>query len=494
MLALLMALAASAAEVQGQRLEGTVVDQSGAPVAGAEVVLERAASAALTAKTDGDGRFVIDAENPTGVRLVIRAEGFAVAEQLLTEWASAPQPLQIVLRPALVVERVTVTASRTETRLNETAASILLISAKDLALTPAVTIDDALRQVPGFTLFRRSGSRTSNPTAQGVSLRGVGASGASRALVLADGVPLNDPFGGWIYWGRVPRESISRVEVLRGGASDLYGSAGLGGVINILTKNLTEDYAVSFEADYGNQRTPNSSIFASKRFDSWAASISAEGFYTDGYVIVDKQERGQVDTSAGSKHTALNMALQRFLPGDGRAFIRGNIYGEARENGTPLQTNRTHIRQLIGGAEWTSNSLGAFSTRAYVGDQIYDQDFSAVAQNRDSESLTRSQRVPSQSAGFTAQWARAVGSRNNLVAGVDAREVRGASDERVFVANRVSSLIGAGGRERTIGVFGQDVIRATNKLIITAGAHWMTVGEITMRSLWAAPSRRFRKR
>jgi len=72
---------------------------------------------------------------------------------------------------------------------------------------------------PGFSLFRRSGSRTANPTSQGVSLRGLGASGASRAVVLADGIPLNDPFGGWVYWDRVPRVSVAEVEVLRGSAS-----------------------------------------------------------------------------------------------------------------------------------------------------------------------------------------------------------------------------------------------------------------------------------
>ncbi|MGF2075342.1 TonB-dependent receptor, partial [Enterococcus casseliflavus] len=89
-------------------------------------------------------------------------------------------------------------------------------------------LDDALRQTVGFSLFRRTGSRTANPTIQGVSLRGLGASGASRALVLADGVPLNDPFGGWVYWARKPRLGIERVEVLRGGAADLYGSGALG--------------------------------------------------------------------------------------------------------------------------------------------------------------------------------------------------------------------------------------------------------------------------
>src|SRR5437762_13234156 len=131
-----------------------------------------------------------------------------------------------------------VTASRTETRVSDTAASVAVLSNEDLSTTAALTVDDALRQIPGFSLFRRSGSRTANPTTQGVSLRGVGASGASRAVVLRDGIPLNDPFGSWVYWGRVPSESISEVEIIRGPASDLYGTAAVGGVISVVTREI----------------------------------------------------------------------------------------------------------------------------------------------------------------------------------------------------------------------------------------------------------------
>src|SRR6185436_1398888 len=88
-------------------------------------------------------------------------------------------------------DSITVTATRTKTRLADTPASVVVLDRTAIANAPAPTLDDALRQVPGFALFRRTGSRTANPTSQGVSLRGIGASGASRALVLDDGIPLN---------------------------------------------------------------------------------------------------------------------------------------------------------------------------------------------------------------------------------------------------------------------------------------------------------------
>ena len=102
--------------------------------------------------------------------------------------------------------------------------------------SPAVVADDVLRQVPTFSLFRRTSSIVANPTAQGVSLRGIGPSGVSRTLVLLDDIPFNDPFGGWVYWTRVPMMNAERIEVIDGATSSLYGNYAMGGVINIVTQ------------------------------------------------------------------------------------------------------------------------------------------------------------------------------------------------------------------------------------------------------------------
>src|SRR5215469_5635996 len=86
------------------------------------------------------------------------------------------------------------------------------ISAEAIDYSGSLVVDDVLRQVPGFSTYRRSSSLFANPTSQGVSLRGVGASATSRSTVLLDGVPLNDPFGGWVYWARVPRAAIESMD------------------------------------------------------------------------------------------------------------------------------------------------------------------------------------------------------------------------------------------------------------------------------------------
>src|SRR4026208_2131355 len=105
---------------------------------------------------------------------------------------------------------------------------------EDIRRSPAVVADDVLRQLPTFSLFRRTSSLASHPTAQGVSLRGLGPRGWSRPLVLLDGVPFNDPFGGWVYWTRVPLDAADRIEVVDGSSSSLYGNYAMGGVIHII--------------------------------------------------------------------------------------------------------------------------------------------------------------------------------------------------------------------------------------------------------------------
>lgn len=378
---------------------------------------------------------------------------------------------------AAVADEVTVTATRTEQRLGDTAASVVVLSSVELKATAAGTIDDALRQVPGFSLFRRSGSRFANPTTQGVSLRGLGASGASRALVLADGLPLNDPFGGWIYWGRVPRASLARIELLRGAGSDLYGSTALSGVIQLLTRPASQP-ALSLEAAYGERDTPEASIFVARSHGLWAASLAAEAFKTNGYVPIEPEARGSVDVPASSEHSTADLTLERRLGQESRLFLRGSWFDEERDNGTRLQVNDTTIRQASAGFDGQAGG-GSLSLRAWGSDQDYHQTFTAIAADRNSERLTRDQRVPAESWGGSAQWSRALGDRQALVAGLDLREVRGTSDELAF-GGPVPLRVEAGGSQNSAGVFVEDLLSLTPRVSLTLGGRidgWRNEGE-----------------
>ena len=155
-----------------------------------------------------------------------------------------------------------------EQQLRDVPASVTVLRQEDIRRSPAVVADDVLRQIPTFSLFRRTSSLASHPTAQGVSLRGIGPSGVSRTLVLLDSVPFNDPFGGWVYWTRVPLDAADRIEVVDTSSSSLYGNYAMGGVINIMTAAAMRR-TVDVKAQYGNRDSPKVDFRAS---DVWGSS------------------------------------------------------------------------------------------------------------------------------------------------------------------------------------------------------------------------------
>ncbi len=463
-----------------RQVEGTVKDTTGAVISGAEVVLQ-GTGFSLRRMTGGAGEFGFEHVPEESGTLVVRAAGF---ERLEQAWRSDPAAarLQIVLRPAAVTQQLTITATRTPMRIVDSPTSVVVFSPDDLSSAAALSLDGVLRQAPGFSLFRRTDSRTANPTAQGVSLRGLGASGASRALVISGDNPQNDPFGGWVYWDRIPHAAIDSVDIGVGGASPLYGSQALGGVINIIRRPI-DQRSLTLYSSYGNERTPDASLFASETHGPWAGAVDAELFRTDGYIPVPLALRGKVDSFASSEYATGDLTLQRKLGDAGRVFLRGSSFGESRNNGTLLQNNRTTIREIDLGGDWRSDTLGQFSAVGYVGREVFNQTFSSISSvsaNRDTETLTRVQRVPAQEVGISAQWSRALGRRQNLVAGVEAHEFRGESDELAMLklpngTYVATTAVDSGGRQHNVGVFGEDIIRLSSRWLLTPMArvdHW----------------------
>ncbi len=373
--------------------------------------------------------------------------------------------------PLPIREEVTVTTSRIETKIGETPASIFTLSRVDIGSAAAPTIDDMLRQSVGFSIFRRSSSRNANPTTQGVSLRGVGASGASRSGVFFDGVPLNDPFGGWVQWNRVSPTAIENVEILRGGASSLYGESSLSGAINILPRQADDRFTVSADVFGGTQGTVSGSTFIGSKLNKWLIDLNAASYQTKGFRIVDEDVRGPVDVFAGVRSSNFSSRIARSFSEKASIFFRPSYFGEVRTNGTGLQTNRTHIRQIAAGGDISAAEAVTIRWRVFAGDQVYDQIFSVVNGDRTSESLNRIQRVPAQSGGVSMQ-ATSVYRNHTFLAGIDLRNVRGASDESVFAGGINTSWIGSGGRQLTTGIFAQDFVKLGSRAVFAASIRY----------------------
>jgi outer membrane receptor protein involved in Fe transport len=379
---------------------------------------------------------------------------------------SAIKDLRITLTPRTLGETVSVTASRGSERL-EGAAPVSVITPTELQLAASPALDDALRTVPGFNLFRRTSSRTANPTAQGASLRGLSASGASRALVLADGAPLNDPFGGWVYWDRVPQAAIERVEVVRGGASDLYGADALSGVVQVLTVQ-PRGPSLSATLEASSHATPRASVFGGTAGSGWTASAAAEASRTDGTYVLAPEDRGPVDGRAGSDYVSGLATLAVSRPAGWSLRARGDGLGETRENGTVLQTNSTQVRQgrfdLAGPV-----SGGQLEAYGQIGDQVYRQAFSSIGPSRATETLTVRQRVPASQFGYGLTWRRLFG-RSDLLAGAETREIVATNDETAYLPDgRVRAATSTRGFQRTSGAFAQVRVTLGTKTTLVAG-------------------------
>jgi outer membrane receptor protein involved in Fe transport len=446
------------ANLSGQTLRGTVRDPSGASVAGARVTLDQAGRH-MQKTTTADGAFSFDSAVP-GAKLTVDASGFSSFSRTIDDPAT---PVEAVLHLLPMTQEIVVTPGRSAVPVTETDAAVVRFDGGTLLDSGGATLDAKLRAVPGFSLVRRTSSRAANPTTQGASLRGLAASGGSRVLVLDDYVPLNDPFGGWVFWDRVPAEMIESVEVMEGGASHLYGSGALAGVVNIFPRQPVDE--ISGDVNFGNETTPDASLAAAHRFGSWILSGDAAGFRTSGYVAVLAPDRGAVDTPLTLRYGTATARVERRLARGG-VFSSFSLFNEGRANGTPQQTNSTRLGEIRLG---TDHDLGPgrLAVRIHGSVQRYAQTFSSIAADRSRETLTSWQRVPAQQEGGEAQWA-GVFSHQSIALGGELRQVRGISNDTAF-SRGVATPSSAGGTQTLVGAYAADSLRL-RRLTLTAGA------------------------
>jgi outer membrane cobalamin receptor len=379
----------------------------------------------------------------------------------------------------IAVEEMVVTATRTDQTVRDIPANVTVLTMAEIRRSAAQTLDDLLRQVPGFSLFRRSSSVVAHPTTQGVSLRGIGASGSSRTLVLLDGMPLNDPFGGWVQWGKVRVERIEHIEVLRGGGSHIWGNYALGGVIHITTVR-PQKRTVTFSGQVGGRKTATLDISLSDRFGSTGLTVEGSHFTTEGYPIVRADQRGAIDGNADSKNTTIGVKLTHDLSPTANLYLHGSVFREDRNNGTPLARNSTDAGYVgmkttlrtSDGSKWTFVGFSQFQT--------FTSSFSSPAPGRNSESPALNQfDVPSRAVGLTAEWLKPINVAHLVTAGSDVRWLSGETNEDFrFISDRFTRRRRAGGDQLVMGIYVQDIVIPQPRWQVTVGGRvdlWRSV-------------------
>jgi len=429
-LVLIVALATSLL-LSGQKpvpITLSVVDKSGAAIPGADI---QEAGGQLLGHTDTNGQLTINCTTPC--RLHVAAKGFA------DKFVEASANITVQLDPAGTSQQVTVTAYRAPLASLESPVTTRTLSQSALSTTAGFTIDAQVRQLPGVELFRRSSSLVANPTSQGVSLRGLGSTSASRTLVTQDDVPLNDAVGGWIHWEEEPELAINRIEVLRGGASDLYGSSAIGGVLNIVPARPSSA-TVELRSGYGGLGTYDTSALLQTKLGPWGILAAGGALGTDGFIQLAPFQRGPIDT-ASNMHGQNGVLYIDRSNGPLRFLLRGSGFNEARDNGTPFQKNGTRLWRYATGADWEAPHNATATLRLYGSTEHYRQTFSSISSTslanpgctaRCGESPTRFTRVPDNELGAAAHWNQPIGAEFLIVAGADVHDVRVWDGEQTF--------------------------------------------------------------
>jgi outer membrane receptor protein involved in Fe transport len=432
-------------------IHGYVVTPDGLPLPGAVVT-----GGGMHVATAADGSFTIPVAVPA--QIGVSATGFKS-----TTIAVSASPARITLQPAPLAESVTVVGSARNAGVTSDATNTEVMAGERLRIAAASNADSVLRQFSSFVTFRRSTSLNSHPTSQGVSLLGAGSSGASRTLVVLDDLPLNDAFGGWVDWLRVPDIAISEVSVVEGGASSLYGNDALTGSVSMDTLQPSSDLLL-VRAGGGNLGSRFVDSMAALGSGKLMSDVRIRSIHQAGFIPVPANLAGPVDDDLGV--TAADIAPElRFVPSARAMFVVGGEYfGERRQNGTVLQRNSTALRQLD--FRGVLDDFGVWRAAAFSQSETFASSFSSINPTRTVEKLVLDQRVPVLASGAMLDWSDTAGPVQ-VVAGGSWTRV-GAMDSEFAPLAKTDRNRSNDGRQNLEGTFVELRGDAAPSLLLTA--------------------------
>lgn len=371
---------------------------------------------------------------------------------------------------------IVVTATRSVRSIEDVPVSVSVVNVDRIAATPAKSLDDILRRVPSVDLPIASSGEI-HPTADTIAMRGLG---GIRALVLLDGVPLNDPFFGTVQWGRAPLEAIDRVEIVRGGGATLWGNYAMGGVINVLSRD-PDKTALALQASggmYGTYRASTNGAYVVS--DAVKFTLDAETNHTDGYNETLPAERGPI--TVATPFTAHNVAfggvfaLRADLTAHARVVYHDN---DQQHYSTKLQSNKQHnwvysgdiTRKFASGATLTATVFhtdGLFRTDNAGTPDGFAANAAEYIQNRHFSRV--------HDTGASLVWSQPLaGVLRSYSLGVDYHGISGEDDADIFdqTGTRLRTDIGRG-KQRFLGGFAQASIRPVEALEILASLRYQS--------------------
>ncbi len=364
---------------------------------------------------------------------------------------------------------IVVTGAPLPQTAGEAAYDTATIDRARITSTASGALEDVLRDVAGFAEYRRSDSRSAQPTSQGATLRGLGGNASSRALVTLDGVPLTDPFGGWVSFDAIDPARLGLVRVTRGGGTGTDGPGALAGTIALESANLAQLSPIWGEALYGSRDSVEARAGVSGALGGGYGFLSAHYGRGDGFVPIIKQDRGPVDEAAPYRQISVSGRAVFPIGGDAELQASGMVFTDKRTRGTPYTPNSTQGEdaslRFVDRGRWGVEAL------AYLQARTFSAGFASINTARTVATETLDQYdVPSTGLGGKFELRPPTGARLELRFGADSHYVTGETDELYsYTAGLPANRREAGGRSLTVGAFADASYKPIDSVTLTAG-------------------------
>ncbi|HEX5184636.1 MAG TPA: TonB-dependent receptor [Allosphingosinicella sp.] len=347
----------------------------------------------------------------------------------------------------------------------EAVYDVATLDRDQLADSASGRLEDVLLSVPGFQLFRRSDATSANPTSQGATLRALGGNASSRALVLLDGVPQTDPFGGWIAWPAYDPRRLASVRVVRGGGSGVYGPGALAGTIALQSAGPDALGGLGAGVDYGSRDSVDAHAGIGERLGGGFFTLTGAYARGDGFTPTVPEQQGPADRPAPYKQASVDLRAVAPIPGGIELQANLLAFHDSRERGTAFSAIRTT------GADGSLRLVGPrWSLLGYVQARNFTNSFASVNAARTVATRTSLQYdVPATGLGTRFEWRPRIGRSIELRLGGDWRRTEGQTDELfAFVNGAGTKNRQAGGRTDTEGLFAEASWTA-GRLVATLG-------------------------
>ena len=366
-------------------------------------------------------------------------------------------------------DEVVVTGRGLDQRPGDRALSVVEIDRDRLTGNAADRLESVLADVAGLQQFRRSDSRSANPTSQGLSLRGIGGNAASRAQLVLDGVPQADPFGGWVPFPAYATGRLGLARVTRGGGSGYFGPGALAGTVELESATPAQLSPVEGGIAHGSRDALEGQGSATLLRPGGFATLSAAYARGDGFVPTVAGQRGPADRPA--PYRSASGAVRAVVDVGGATELQANLsaFTDRRERGTAFTANRSEGAdasvRLVGRGRWGWSALAYLQTRALA------SQFASVDAGRTAATATLDQyNTPATGLGARIELVPPLGAAFDFRLGADWRDVTGRTQELfTFVAGAPTRRREAGGANRTIGLFADGSWRAGDWTLTLGG-------------------------